>query len=129
MKFHCILERRVPGPEGAMFQYLKFRWRLWQVDRRRRRESADDEFDETNYTDEINRLHTLHLRGEANRLILPLPAFGDKTAWENRTDDLYLTIKGINDLRAAIRAEKKQRREAILMWVPAISALTGLAGA
>jgi hypothetical protein len=112
-----------------MFQYLRFRWRLWEVDRRRRRESADDEYDETIYTDEISRLHTIHLWGQANRLIVPIPAPGDKTAWEDRTDDLYLTPKGINDLRAAIRAEKKQRREAVLMWVPAISALTGLAGA
>jgi hypothetical protein len=66
---------------------------------------------------------------EANRLIVPTPDWQDKESWEEEDRRRYLNNKGINDLRTAIRAEKKLRREQILMWVPAMTAFTGLAGA
>jgi hypothetical protein len=90
---------------------------------------AGEVYDQGSYEDAVRSLHTGHLWQEANRLIVPTPPPADETAWDWQQDDLRLTDKGINDLRAAIRAEKKLRREVVLMWVPAISALTGLAGA
>jgi hypothetical protein len=81
------------------------------------------------YEDEIHRLHTRYLWREANRLLLPVPEIDDKEAWEEEYGRRHLTRKGINDLRTAVRLEMKLRREAVLMWVPAITALTGLAGA
>src|SRR5947209_20489083 len=110
-----------------MFEYLRFRRSLWELERRRRQASAEDEYDESIYADEVSSLHTRYLWEEANRLIIPTPPPADMTAWDGRTDDLRLTLKGINDLRAAIRVEKKLRREEVLMWMPAIAALTGLA--
>jgi hypothetical protein len=39
-----------------------------------------------------------------------------------------LTLDAINELRALVRAEKKARPEALLMWVPLVAALKGLGG-
>lgn len=80
--------------------------------------------------DQIHKLHTDYLLSIASRLIVPTPSWDDQTCWEESPMGFrYLTTKGIADLRAAIRSEQKLRLERILMWVPAIAALTGLIGA
>jgi hypothetical protein len=58
-----------------------------------------------------------------------MPDFSDSEMWEERSGHYWLSTKGIYGLKLSIRAEKKAKREAILMWVPAITALTGLFGA
>jgi hypothetical protein len=136
-----------------MLEHLRFRWGLWRIERARQNTSAaydkdiaeakkrgdkqDEIYDLENvanhedntYAEEIYRLHTRYLWREANRLIVPTPASDDKKAWEDVWGHRHLTHKGINDLRAAIRVEKKLRREQFLMWLPAVVALIGLAGA
>jgi hypothetical protein len=82
------------------------------------------------FDEEIYRIHTRYLFAEAHRLVIPTAHFHRKESWEDGpTGARHLTLDAINELRSAIRAEKKVRREAFLMWVPAITALTGLAGA
>jgi len=74
-----------------------------------------------------------YLVSEADRLLIPLPddneqnwtAFDDGEAMEH-----VLTRKGINELRTAIRAERKARSERFLMLtsglIGVIGAITGL---
>ncbi len=135
-----------------MFNYLRFRWKLRNMERWQRKTSASyskdmaaarkrgatrDELQEImglahdedrTYDTDIYGLHTRYLLAEAHRLIVPVPSWEDGESWDEGFSN-NLTKKGINDLRAAIRAEKKVRREQVLMWVPAATALTGLAGA
>jgi hypothetical protein len=137
-----------------MIDYLRFRWELYREERWQRKTAAAYDKDiaaakkrgekhdkiyeieslahheYTTFDEEITRLHTRHLMTEAHRLIIPTPAWDDKESWEeNEYGPRALTRKGLNDLRAAVRAEKKVRRETILMWVPVFTAATGLAGA
>jgi hypothetical protein len=136
-----------------MLEYLRFRWRLAREERMRRKTNAKyqadltaarargakrDEiqeidslafFEDRTYDQDIHRLHTRYLLAEANKLIVPIADWDDEESWEEEDGRHYLTNKGINELRAAIRTEKKLRREQILMWVPAMTAFTGLAGA
>jgi hypothetical protein len=137
-----------------MLGYLRFRWKLWRNERWQRQTAAGYNRDieaakkrgdshqkiyeiesiarheDQTYDEDIHTLHTRYLFSEAHRLILPTPDWEDKALWE---DDEYaprrLNRKGIAELRAAIRAETKVRREQFLMWIPAIGALTGLVGA
>lgn len=81
------------------------------------------------YDEEIQRLHSRYLLVEARRMMIPTPDWEDETAWEGpEYGPKYLTKKGIIELRSAVRAEKKVRREQVLMWVPVIGAITGLIG-
>jgi hypothetical protein len=92
---------------------------------------SDENFEVTMIDEQIYLAHTNFLRSEANRLIIPIPDFSDKSRWDmsNTMGFGYLTAFGINELRTAIRAERKLRREALLMWLPAAGAVTGLIGA
>ena len=77
----------------------------------------------------VGEMHTRYLRSEARRLSVPLKTWDGKEFWEEGlTGTRYLNDEAINQLRAAIRAEKKSRRETVLMWVPVIGALAGLIG-
>jgi 5-formyltetrahydrofolate cyclo-ligase len=136
-----------------MFEYLRFRRELMEIERWQRKADAKykkdiaaarkrgamrDEvlqieslaqFEDRTADEDIQRAHTRYLWREAHRLFIPTPHHEDEESWEEVGNRQVLTRKGINDLRAAIRAEKKVRREQVLMWVPAATALTGLAGA
>jgi hypothetical protein len=72
-----------------------------------------------------------YLIAKAHRLVIPLPDRSEDNLWSVNSDtgEAVLTRQGINELRSVIRSEEKARREAILMWVPAITAVTGLLGA
>lgn len=65
---------------------------------------------------------------EAHRLLLPVPDFQDKEAWEEATyaGGNVLTAEAERKLRAAIRAEAREKWEGSRLWV---SGLTGLVGA
>jgi hypothetical protein len=92
---------------------------------------SGENFEVTMIDESIYGAHTGFLVTQANRLIVPAPKFDDETKW-SESDTLgvrYLTPAGINELRAAIRAERKLRREALLMWLPVVGAVTGLIGA
>jgi hypothetical protein len=137
-----------------MFAYLQFRWKLWRVERWRKDAAAkfDKEIvdarkrgakgneiyeiesnahhEDRMLDEDVYRLHTRYLFAEAHRLVIPTAKFHEKESWEDGpTGARHLTLAAINELRAAIRTEKKVRRELLLIWVPAIAGLTGLAGA
>lgn len=135
-----------------MFDYLRFRWKLWRVERWRRATEAkyDKELKEARerkatwkelheieerafwegrvYDEDVWELHTRYLFAEANRLVIPTAEYHAPEAWEEGRTGRYLSLKSLNELRATVRAEKKVRREAWLMWVPLITTLTGLGG-
>jgi hypothetical protein len=69
-----------------------------------------------------------YLISEAYRLFIPLPDW-DKQDKVGSGDTVkhVLTRDAINELRSAIRAEKKARVEQFLMWVPGIVGILGAA--
>ena len=74
------------------------------------------------------------LVNEAENLYLPTPDYGAGERWEQQLDGSYaLTPEAMTELRAAIRKERRERREVIEWWVKvvggAIGILTGLVGA
>jgi hypothetical protein len=77
------------------------------------------------YQDQIDYLQSRHLLAKAYAYNIPIP---NKEHWEGRGSQRYLTTEGYNRLRSALRAEQKARWETRLVWVPLITALTGLGG-
>jgi hypothetical protein len=71
-----------------------------------------------------------YLISKADRLIIPLPPDDDEKMWTIVDDDserkYVLTYAGINELRNAIRAERKGRIE---RWLMLTSGLVGVIGA
>jgi hypothetical protein len=82
----------------------------------------------------VDALYTGMLETEARRLHVPVPMrpwqTGRNEEWtrQDMTETWALTPEGIVRLRAAIRAEKRDRRESVLAWAPFVTAMTGLAG-
>ena len=135
-----------------MIGYWELRWRLWRIERWRRRgqrklrktlEEARKrkatgqeiyEIEETAFWDEreldedVYFLHTRYLMAEAARLVLPMAKYHTKESWEEGRSARYLKEDVLNELRTLVRAENKVRRENWLMWVPLFTALTGLGG-
>jgi hypothetical protein len=133
-----------------MLDYLRFRWELFGLQRTDRksgrknaaaikaaklRKSPKDEIglleyegvmDGWHYQDEIRKLHSRYLSGQAARLLIPRPDLRDEIMWEKEGPNyIFLTEHGVNHMRAAIRAERKARLEMFLMWVPGIVGILG----
>lgn len=133
-----------------MFGYLRFRFRLWRLERRDRRVSkrntvileaaekrkAPKEEIEALQTEvgaaewfsqcDIQQLHSDYVRNLAHKLIIPVPSLGDNLMWDKLGDNLHcLSEHGINKLRADIRAERKARVELFLMWMPGVVGILG----
>jgi hypothetical protein len=134
-----------------MFEYVRFRYHLWHIEREKRKASvqfdkdyaeakkrgdtedeitslesgAMEEYYESE--DEVRKLYTQYLVREAHRLMLPGPDRDDASIWEHGLiiGGRHLNAKGIDALRATIRAEKKARHERLLMWVPGITGILG----
>jgi hypothetical protein len=87
-------------------------------------------FDTGFLSEEIENLFTNSLISEARRLRVPVPPRDENEWWTRQqyTRGWTLTEEGIARIRAAVRLERKERREAILAWAPLVSALTGLIG-
>ncbi|MFJ4349593.1 hypothetical protein ACIPZ5_01690 [Pseudomonas sp. NPDC089428] len=74
---------------------------------------------------------TSYLRSVADDLIVPMPPLDDRTMYaqvdwdDDPRQPKYLTEKGIQTVRTAIREEQKHRREA---WTFRLTTLTGLGG-
>jgi len=135
-----------------MFDYLRFRWNLWGTERQRRaagkayekdlaaaeaRKASEDEIQDLSgkamtvdykLDDEVVQLHTTYLLAEARRLMIERPAMRDEERWGRGmvTGRRQLTKKGIAEMRAAIRSERKAAREGLLLWVPGITGILGL---
>ena len=85
--------------------------------------------------EEDERLTRFFLR-QARRLHVPTPSFEGEDGKESEywyegplTYRRLLTTVGIAKLRDEIRKERKARHESRAIWVPWLSAITGLAGA
>jgi hypothetical protein len=131
-----------------MFRYLRLRWKIWQLERRvradregteraieraRARKAPPHEIDEIfGGSSEGVLLYKIretlsdYLISEAYRLFIPLPDWDKQDkAGSSDTVKYVLTRDAINELRSAIRAEKKARVERFLMWVPGIVGILG----
>ena len=79
--------------------------------------------------DKISRLQTTFLIEEAQRLLIPTPAFElDKDgAWEGAATAPHYQLKReqLAALRSAIRKEKKERREGLQSWAALLIGLVG----
>jgi hypothetical protein len=124
---------------------MQWRWKIWRLERRcraqekgteraieraRARNAPPHEIDEIiggSSADVLRyKIHEAlsdYLILEANRLFIPLPD-RDKQVGGLK---YVLTRDAINELRSAIRAEKKARAERFLMWVPGIVGILGAA--
>jgi hypothetical protein len=133
-----------------VFAYLRFRYRLWRLERHDRRVSgrntglleaaekrnAPKEEMAALQTEvgsawwfsqiEIQQLHSDYLRSVAYKLVIPVPSLGENLMWDTFGDNLHcLSEQGINKLRADIRAERKARVEMFVMWMPGIVGILG----
>jgi hypothetical protein len=140
-----------------MIQWITFRWKQHQIERwidsisrahdkaqreARARGATADELHELGHkyhfehrlaADEVIRLTSAYYVRMANRMLIPVPEFKTEGgAWmESQETGLYhLTPHALHELRAAIRTEKKARREEWTIWlallIGAIGALSGL---
>ncbi len=124
-----------------MFRYIQFRWEIFQLERRARkdregtdraieaakaRRASEEEINEIaggssegviRYR--IRQIMSGYLEWEALRLFVPLP---DEKEWDSAGT---LSRDAISKLSAAIRAERKARIELLLMWVPGVTGILG----
>ena len=94
--------------------------------------SAANSTDDLYFTEALLAAHTSRLIKMAHDLMIPVPYSWEtahKDKWVQGAMHRYMTTEGMTELRAAIRAEQKARRELIVMWTPLVSALVGLIGA
>jgi hypothetical protein len=130
-----------------MLRYLQLRWKIWRLERQVRAdeqgtERAIERAKARNALDEIEgiiggssagvlryRIREAlsdYLIAEAYRLFIPLPDWDRQDKGNSDGTEKYvLTRDEINELRAAIRAEKKARTERFLMWVAPIIGIIG----
>jgi len=79
--------------------------------------------------EEIDILITNHLREKATALFVPLPEYNQEKMWtkcDKISQQKILTRLGINTIKTAIRKERKERIELLLMVA---ASLTGVIGA
>lgn len=153
----CYAERYKQSWVAAMIEWAKFRWEQQRIQRSRNRISRtyekkekearakggdSDVLSSLEYSwdfelkledDEMLNLIHRYYRRQADRLMVPVPPFkAEGGAWEESEKDgsYHLTQEALHDLRSAIRAEKKARREGWMVWLAAfiglIGALSGL---
>jgi hypothetical protein len=76
--------------------------------------------------DDIAQLRSMYFIAEARKHFIPAPEFNSKKGtWERSdvTDYYRLSAAAIRELRAAIRAERKENSELARSWLPAIAAI------
>lgn len=140
-----------------MIEWLKNQWNMWQVgrymrraDRRHKREvreakkqgKSEDEIRsiQEDYfaecaidQDELNAIESRHLVRKAIEYHIPLPASGNKEAWQRSPLDAssrYLTPKAMAELRSAVRKEQNERWQFWELRLKVITALlAGVTGA
>lgn len=80
--------------------------------------------------DEIQYLEQRYIIALARQMLLAVPPVIDEEKgglWEqsNSTGKWLLTVEGLRQLRATVRAEKKERTDALSRWVTIIVGLIG----
>jgi hypothetical protein len=127
---------------------MQWRWKIWRLERRlraqeegteraieraRARNASSLEIDgiiggssADVLRHKIRETLSDYLISEAYRLFIPLPDW-DKQDKVGGGDAVkyVLTRDAINELRSAIRAEKKARAERFLIWVPGVIGILG----
>ncbi len=77
----------------------------------------------------VRELQTVHFCREADKLLIPKPDWNDEGMWEGfknpRLKRIVLTTKGVSDLMARIRDERKERREIYRDWAAIIIGILG----
>jgi len=134
-----------------MFDGAEHSWKIWRLDRARRRVSAKydvlarkalNEIDEAAFAferqmriaeidDAIQQLQNSRLVGQARRYRLVLPPLDEKhEGWEESefTQRWRLTPEAFIGLRDAVRAERKVRHEMWQRHIVGVGAVTGLIG-
>jgi hypothetical protein len=87
-----------------------------------------EQFEATEYTEEISNQITNHLIQKARKRFIPLPE-NNEDYWKQNPQDRYhdfLTEKGISELRSRLRKEQKESFELTLMI---LTSTTGVLGA
>lgn len=138
-----------------MFERLQHSIKIASIQRKQRRSDArylklrkkakaekatDNEFDTLDYEamqddrlyeDEISFAHSVFLRDQAQRYLVPIPEFDPhKGIWEQSDFDGRWRLVPTEQakLRSAIRQEKRERWEEWTRWTPLLSSITGLGG-
>jgi hypothetical protein len=139
-----------------MFDWLRYRYRLSQLQRERReiRVRYEDEVriakQQNKSEEDISQLwvstdknleeqqvqifliETNYLVSKSERLLIALPRIdedqidNEKWRWSPRLGQYYLTPEGMTEVRAAIRADKKERSEVARSWLPGLTGLIGV---
>jgi hypothetical protein len=141
-----------------MLKHLKYEWALQRLQREKEktrtfylepyrearaikdvdemdRLSSEEMHETKSIEDKISQLQTSFLIEEAQRLLIPTPAFDAKEkdgAWEQALTAQHYQLKRepLAALRSAIRKEKKERREGLQSWaalsIGLVGALIGL---
>lgn len=130
-----------------MFEEIKYRWELRKLDKERSRIHqsyakhrkglsgtklegllAEESSVIWPVLEEIDCLKTRRFCQDANRLMVPLPDYKNEELWKTirYSGGRALTDKGFWELKKLIRQEKRERRERFVVW---IAALTGISGA
>jgi hypothetical protein len=134
------------------WEYGRFRWKLWKLLRDERRvekqyrrliaraqkrgdqqKVRELESEESHMTEiaidfqvRVARLHSEYLIRKSYRLMVPLPEHNEESKmWDEYKGHVFLSERGINKLRADVRAESRARIEMFLMWVPGIVGILG----
>jgi hypothetical protein len=146
------------GTTPAMFDELRFRYKIWRLHKSRRaslkrygvtienarrrnageseilRIAQDEKLDDTLDRDQIAKLQMRHLLDQADKLLIPRPEVKIGETWiESPVSGYHLNPDTTRDLRDAIRKERKERSEVFRLWLGTIGgiigALTGIIGA
>jgi hypothetical protein len=138
-----------------MLNYMRYRYKLWQLQKKQRESSflytelettarnRGKSIDEINtiqsegrdndwlYEGEINQLQDEFYRQQARIYFVPYPAIdGNTGAWKESRAGWQLTLSERAKLRKAIQAEQRELREQMVAWatlaIGVIGAITGL---
>ncbi|WP_160115824.1 hypothetical protein [Bosea lathyri] len=89
-------------------------------------------FEEQEYVDQIDQIHSERLTRRAMRLRVPLPTDQDNWSRSNWNGRSSLTDAAFHNLRGAVRKEALEQRASWEWWLKtlgtAVTALTGLGG-
>ena len=131
------------------WEYGRFRWKLWKLQRDERRAEKQyrrliAEAEKRGDSEEVGgleseqshieiefqvataKLHSEYLIRKSYRLLVPLPEYNQESGmWDKDKGHIFLSERGINKVRADVRAERKARTEMFLMWVPGIVGILG----
>ncbi len=129
-----------------MFEAMKYRWKLRKLEKecdkvqdyyaKLQKKASSSELESLRgeesaevwpILEEIDSLKTRRFRQLANKLMVPMPDYKDEDLWDERVcGGKNLTAKGFWELKKLIRQEKRERRDAFVVWVAALTGIIGV---